>query len=63
METLTVELKDAAVLYKPDLRSFERAGAHFLVDAEAPNWIATDARGAALLGHVGPPCGRVRSEL
>lgn len=52
METLTSELKDAAVLYKPDLHSFERGGAHFLVDGEAPNWIATDARGAALLDHV-----------
>ena len=52
METSTVELKDAAVLYKPDLHAFERDGARFFVDAAAPNWIATDARGAELLGQV-----------
>ena len=38
METSTVELNDAAV--------------RFFVDAEAPNWLSTDARGAGLLGQV-----------
>ncbi|MBI5631306.1 MAG: methyltransferase domain-containing protein [Elusimicrobia bacterium] len=52
METSTAELKDAAVLYKPDLHAFERDGVNFFVDAEAPNWMATDARGAELLGQI-----------
>ena len=30
-----MELKDAAVLYKPKLHYFERDGAHFFMDAEA----------------------------
>ncbi len=52
METSTAELKDAAVLYKPDLHAFERDGARIFLDAEAPNWLATDARGAELLGQI-----------
>ncbi|OGR90622.1 MAG: hypothetical protein A3J74_05840 [Elusimicrobia bacterium RIFCSPHIGHO2_02_FULL_57_9] len=52
METQPVEseLKDAAILYKAALHSFERDGIRFFVDAESPNWISTDERGSRILG-------------
>ena len=49
MNSRDIELKDSLVLHKPGLHSSQRDGVHFLIDAEAPNWIATDARGAGLL--------------
>jgi radical SAM protein with 4Fe4S-binding SPASM domain len=43
---------DATVLHAPPLMSFGRDGARVLVDPDGPNWVATDARGAAILGWV-----------
>ncbi|MBI4055144.1 MAG: methyltransferase domain-containing protein [Elusimicrobia bacterium] len=47
-----MELKDSSVLHSPELFHFEREGIHFFVDGSAPNWVATDDRGAALIGWV-----------
>lgn len=44
-----VELTDETVLHLPALSRFVRDGIYFLVDGEAPNWIATDGRGAGIL--------------
>jgi len=44
-----VELTDRTVLYSPALTRFERDGFYFFIDGGAPNWIATDRRGADIL--------------
>jgi len=44
------ELNEHTVLYRPALTRIERDGATIFVDAEGPNWVSTDARGAWLLG-------------
>jgi hypothetical protein len=46
---MSLELRDSLVLWRPELFSFKREDLHFFLDVEAPNWIATDRRGAAIL--------------
>jgi radical SAM protein with 4Fe4S-binding SPASM domain len=43
-------LDDRTVLHAPPLVTGQRGELHLLIDPEAPNWIVTEARGAALLG-------------
>ncbi|MBI4064583.1 MAG: methyltransferase domain-containing protein [Elusimicrobia bacterium] len=52
MNIQTIEIKDSLILHKPSLYAFNREGLHFFVDAQAPNWIALDSRGARLLSWV-----------
>jgi MoaA/NifB/PqqE/SkfB family radical SAM enzyme/SAM-dependent methyltransferase len=56
-------LQERTPLYVPVLHRFEREGIHYLVDLEAPNWIAVEPRGAALVDWIAgapaagpPPC-------
>lgn len=42
-------LSEAARLSVPALTNWERSGLHLFLDPEAPHWISTDHRGAALL--------------
>ncbi len=44
-----IELTDKTVLHLPPLSGFVRDGIYFFIDADAPNWIATDAKGGAIL--------------
>ncbi|HEY5593691.1 MAG TPA: methyltransferase domain-containing protein, partial [Nitrospiria bacterium] len=44
-----LELTDRTVLHLPALTRFVRDGSYFFVDGEAPNWIATDGRGAGII--------------
>ncbi|MEK6684150.1 MAG: hypothetical protein AABY46_05755, partial [Nitrospirota bacterium] len=44
-----VELVDKTVLHLPSLTRFVRDGIYFFVDGDAPNWIATDGRGAGIV--------------
>ena len=44
-----MELRENTVLYTPTLRHFEREGIEIFIDANTPNWVATDARGAFIL--------------
>lgn len=46
------ELSDRTVCYLPRLTRFQRDGIHFLLDGEAPNWLATDDRGVKILDLV-----------
>ena len=48
MPTIT----DRTVLHAASLLSFGEDGSRVLVDPDGPNWVATDARGAAVLGWV-----------
>ena len=43
------ELNRTTVLYAPPLTMLDRGGWTVCVDAEAPNWVSTDARGAWML--------------
>ncbi|MBI3995473.1 MAG: methyltransferase domain-containing protein [Nitrospirae bacterium] len=43
------ELTDKTVLHLPSLSRFVRDGIYFSIDGDAPNWIATDGRGAGIL--------------
>ena len=47
-----IELNDRTICHRPHLTRFERDGVHFLLDGEAPNWIATDDRGARIMDRV-----------
>ncbi len=49
------ELKEDQRLYLPGLHHFEQQSLQFFVDGEGPNWLATDERGAALLGWLREP--------
>jgi len=40
---------DKSILYAPHYVQVERRGLYILIDPEAPNWIATDGRGARIL--------------
>lgn len=41
------------ILHAPPLTQWRSAdGIHFAIDADAPNWLATDARGARILGSI-----------
>ena len=42
-------LAERTPLHVPPLFTFEDAGIVYAVDSDAPNWIATDARGGAIL--------------
>jgi MoaA/NifB/PqqE/SkfB family radical SAM enzyme/ubiquinone/menaquinone biosynthesis C-methylase UbiE len=44
-----LELKDDVVLHAPELARLDRDDLSVFVDAQAPNWAALDARGAAIL--------------
>lgn len=44
-----VVLEERTPLHVPPFHRFEREGVHYAVDPEAPNWIAVEERGAALL--------------
>src|SRR3990167_4640442 len=44
-----MELRENTVLHTPKLRHFEREGMEFFIDANTPNWVATDDRGAFIL--------------
>lgn len=48
----TLEINSSTILYKPKLNSLEREGIFLCIDSEAPNWIATDERGAKILNWV-----------
>jgi hypothetical protein len=45
-------LSDETILHAPPLLELASEDAVVLVDAAAPNWVATDARGAAILRTV-----------
>ena len=47
-----VELTENTVLFRPRMSRFSRQGITFLIDAEAPNWISTDSRGAGILDQI-----------
>ncbi len=50
------ELNHTTTLYAPPLTMIERGGWTVCVDAEAPNWLSTDERGAWILHALnGPP--------
>ena len=51
-EGTMTELTEKTVLHLPALSRFVREGIYFTVDGEAPNWIATDGRGAGLLDRI-----------
>ncbi|MBI4209316.1 MAG: methyltransferase domain-containing protein [Deltaproteobacteria bacterium] len=44
-----MELRENTVLHTPKLRHFTREGIEFFIDANTPNWVATDDRGAFIL--------------
>lgn len=44
-----LSLTERTPLYVPDLHLFEQNGITYAVDGEAPNWVALDARGAAVV--------------
>src|SRR5579859_8011437 len=58
-----VVLQERTPLFVPSLHRFERDGIHYLVDSEAPNWIAVEPRGAALVDWIAgsPPAGPPQS--
>ena len=45
-------MEHRTILHAPPLHEWEADGLHFFVDPEAPNWIATDARGAWCLRQI-----------
>jgi MoaA/NifB/PqqE/SkfB family radical SAM enzyme/SAM-dependent methyltransferase len=45
-------LEERTPLHVPQLHVFETGGITYAVDAEAPNWVALEPRGAALLAQV-----------
>ena len=48
-----MNLSPQVVLHTPPLTHWQSAdGLHFALDAEAPNWLSTDARGAWILGLI-----------
>ena len=47
-----MSLGHCTVLHAPALRAWSSDGLHFFIDADAPNWIATDARGAWCLRQI-----------
>ncbi len=47
-----IQLNDRTICDLPHLTRFQRDGIHFLLDGEAPNWLATDDRGARILDLV-----------
>ncbi|MBI4366555.1 MAG: radical SAM protein [Deltaproteobacteria bacterium] len=47
------ELRDQTVLHLPPLATWEENRVHFFLDGDGPNWIASDARGAALVAWLG----------
>ncbi|MCI0529225.1 MAG: radical SAM protein, partial [Nitrospira sp.] len=47
-----IELSDRTVCHLFHLTRFQRDGIHFLIDGEAPNWVATDDRGVKILDLV-----------
>jgi MoaA/NifB/PqqE/SkfB family radical SAM enzyme/ubiquinone/menaquinone biosynthesis C-methylase UbiE len=49
------ELSDKTVLYTPKLVRLQREGLFVLLDGEAPNWIATDERGDAMIDLMDGP--------
>ena len=52
------ELNQHTMLYVPPLTELERDGWALFIDGDAPNWVATDPRGAWLLRQVtASPCG------
>ncbi len=48
-----IELNQKTILHAPALHAVPRDGWTFFVDAEAPNWVSTDARGTWLLERIG----------
>jgi len=55
-------LRDSQVFHRRTVE-FEEGGIHFVVDPDAPNWVATDRRGSSILSMVGealPVAGIVR---
>ena len=48
-----ISLAERTALHVPELHVFEADGITYAVDAEAPNWIATDERGSELLRSIG----------
>ncbi|HSG05445.1 MAG TPA: radical SAM protein, partial [Nitrospiria bacterium] len=48
-EVPMIEFSDKTIFHLPPLTRFVRDGIYFVVDGEAPNWIATDRSGAAIL--------------
>jgi MoaA/NifB/PqqE/SkfB family radical SAM enzyme/SAM-dependent methyltransferase len=47
-----IELAERTALHVPQLECFERDGIRYFVDAEAPNWIAVDERGAEIIAAI-----------
>ena len=47
-----ITLAERTPLHLPDIHLFENAGITYAVDAEAPNWIAVDDRGAEILSEI-----------
>jgi MoaA/NifB/PqqE/SkfB family radical SAM enzyme/SAM-dependent methyltransferase len=46
-------LAERTPLHLPQLHSFDHDAIHYAIDADAPNWIAVDERGAELLRWIG----------
>ena len=47
-----ITLEERTQLHVPDVRSFANDGITYVIDAEAPNWIAIEARGVELLNDI-----------
>ena len=47
-----ISLAERTPLHLPEFHLFENAGISYAVDAEAPNWIAVDDRGAEILREI-----------
>ena len=45
-----MQLSSQTVLHAPPLHRVEAGGLVHLIDPQGPNWLSTDARGAAILG-------------
>lgn len=56
-----MSFNDNSILYVPHYIQLERRGLYLLIDPEAPNWIATDGRGARILHKL--RAGRTFKEL
>lgn len=48
-------LTERTLLHLPDLHRFDANGVTYVIDAEAPNWVAVDERGADLLRMMSSP--------
>ncbi|MBI4502059.1 MAG: methyltransferase domain-containing protein [Gemmatimonadetes bacterium] len=58
-----MQFAERAPLYLPEIHRFEADGLVYVLDPEAPNWIAVDERGSLLLGEIHAAPGRTLAGL